>query len=122
MAIVIAHWVVISSFPHWWGGHSFGYRFFSDMLPYMMYFLVPVIARIPALPLKRRRVFLWVLGGLTAVSLFINYRGANDFDVYLWNRQPVDVDLHPARLWDWNDPQFLRGLVHPEHGRTAAPQ
>lgn len=117
VAIVIAHWVVISSFPHWWGGHSFGYRFFSDMLPYMMYFLVPVIARIPALPLKRRRVFLWVLGGLTAVSLFINYRGANDFDVYLWNRQPVDVDLHPARLWDWNDPQFLRGLVHPEHGR-----
>src|SRR5262249_49391806 len=38
VAVVLLHWIAISSFPHWWGGHSYGPRFFSDMLPYLVYF------------------------------------------------------------------------------------
>ncbi len=34
-AIVALHWVALSSFPVWWGGHSFGYRLLSDMAPYL---------------------------------------------------------------------------------------
>jgi len=29
----------------------------------------------------------------------------------LWNNSPVDVDEAPGRVWDWTDPQFLRGVV-----------
>jgi len=41
---ILAHWVVISTIRSWWGGHSYGPRFFTDMLPYLVYFLIPVVA------------------------------------------------------------------------------
>ena len=52
-AIVVLHWIALSSFPSGGAGHSFGYRLFSDMAPYLTYFLIPVIARIGALPRAR---------------------------------------------------------------------
>ncbi len=45
VGIIVAHWLVISSFGHWWAGNSFGPRFFSDMTPYFVYFLIPVVKR-----------------------------------------------------------------------------
>jgi len=48
---------------------------------------------------------------LLGVSGFIHSRGARTMDVYLWNVSPANVDQNPARLWDWSDPQFLRGLL-----------
>src|SRR5262249_10724619 len=48
-AIVVGHWLALASFPIWWGGHSFGYRLFSDMVPYLTYFLIPVIPPPPRL-------------------------------------------------------------------------
>lgn len=39
MVIVVLHWLIISTFPHWWGGKSFGPRFLSDMLPFLCYFI-----------------------------------------------------------------------------------
>jgi len=47
---------------------------------------------------------------LIGVSAFIHGRGARKPDGYLWNVTPVNVDQSPSRLWDWRDPQFLRGL------------
>jgi hypothetical protein len=29
--LILLHWLLISTYPHWWGGYSFGPRFFSDM-------------------------------------------------------------------------------------------
>jgi len=110
VGIVLLHWIAISSFPHWWGGHSFGYRLFSDMVPYLTYFLIPIISKIPALPRMHRALFASGFACLIAISFFINYRGANTQVVYAWNRSPVDVDLEPSRIWDWRDLQFLRGL------------
>ncbi len=112
-AIVVLHWIALSSFPIWWGGHSFGYRLFSDMVPYLTYFLIPVIARIGALPRARRAVWGTAFCCLVAVSFFINLRGATARAVYRWNADPVDVDVRPARVWDWRDPPFLRDLWTP---------
>src|SRR5262249_31770540 len=33
-AIVVAHWIAVSRFPHWWGGASFGPRLMSDIVPF----------------------------------------------------------------------------------------
>ena len=112
-AIVVLHWIAVSSFPIWWGGHSFGYRLLSDMVPYLTYFLIPVIARIGALPRARRAAWGTVFCCLVAVSFFINLRGATARAVYRWNADPVDVDVRPARVWDWRDPPFLRDLWTP---------
>ena len=119
VAIILLHWIVLSSFPIWGGGHSFGYRLFSDMVPYLTYFLIPVIAAIPTLSGRRRAVFTATFACLIAVSFAINYRGANTRAVYRWNSEPVNVDLQPSRVWDWHDPQFMREMwrTAPSTGR-----
>ena len=37
--IVVMHWLVVSRFPHWWGGHSYGPRFMTDIVPFLAYFV-----------------------------------------------------------------------------------
>ena len=106
--IVLLHWIALSSFPIWWGGHSYGPRLFSDMVPFLTYFLIPVVARIARLSGARRAAWTAGFAGLVALSFAINLRGAMDPAVYRWNGEPVDVDVQPSRVWDWSDLQFLR--------------
>ena len=112
VAILALHLFVISSFPHWWAGHSFGPRFFADMLPYLAYLLIPVLEVMQSADFSAAiRVG---LGGLytvlALVSIAIHTRGAISVATIGWNSLPVDVDYHPERLWDWSDLQFMRGL------------
>jgi hypothetical protein len=107
---ILMHWVVISSFPHWWGGHSFGPRFFSDMIPFFMYFLILYFKDFAQYRGVRR-----VIMGLTiivtiGISFFIHFQGSHTWAVYQWNSEPVNIDRKPSRLWDWSDIQFLRGF------------
>jgi hypothetical protein len=114
LGIFIVHWLAISSFKHWSGGASYGPRFFTDLLPFLIYFLIPVLQEI-RMPSTARQ---WVLGSslviLVAISFFMHYRGATRPATWDWNGaylHVVDsVDDDPARLWDWSDPQFWRGL------------
>ncbi|MFN2170356.1 MAG: hypothetical protein ACK2UF_02895 [Candidatus Promineifilaceae bacterium] len=115
IAILFLHWLVISSFPHWYGGHSFGSRFFTDMLPYLCYFLIPVLAVIPGLKTFRAGLLSALFMILLAISFFIHWRGATQVSAAIeWNwavKNIVEnVDRDPQRLWDWSDAQFLRGL------------
>jgi len=107
-AIVLLHWIALSSFPHWWGGHSFGPRLLSDVVPYLIYFLIPVVARITRLSGARRTVWVTAFACLVAISFLVNFRGATARAVYRWNAEPVDIDVQPGRIWDWRDLQFLR--------------
>lgn len=114
LTIIAAHLIVISAFPQWWAGHSFGPRFTTG--------LVPWFALLSILAVKARLV--WhereypkrsthlkaevVLGALLLIcSVAINLRGATDGRTALWNMIPIDVDEKPERVWDWSDPQFL---------------
>jgi hypothetical protein len=108
---IVAHWLVISSFPHWYGGHSYGPRFFADVVPYLVYFLIPVLARLAGArgALRSWLILLFALLGLA--SFLINLNGAVNKATYRWNSMPTDIDKSPRRLWDWTDLQFLRGIV-----------
>lgn len=108
-SILAVHWVAISAFPHWWGGYCIGPRFFTDMVPYLVYFLAPPLARVFAAP-KAHRTSCAVLALLVMVSVFAHASGAWTRSVMNWNVTPVSVDKHPERLWDWTDVQFLRPL------------
>lgn len=119
-AVIVLHWIAISSFGHWWGGHSYGPRFFADLLPYLVYFLIPVVARLHT-PAPGRRVLAAAFYCLVALSFSIHFRGANRVATAEWNSKPVDVDFHPERLWDWSDAQFLRGLDVPAPELRVAP-
>ncbi|MCC2607990.1 hypothetical protein [Planctobacterium marinum] len=105
--IIVCHWIVISSFPHWWGGHAYGPRFFSDVLPFLFYFLIFPMKHILQSErfLKPAFVLFYLLG---IASVLINFRGAWHKDVYLWNTSPTDISKSPERIWSWQDAQFLR--------------
>ena len=108
--IIISLWIVISSYYEWWGGHSYGPRYFSDMIPFLIYFLIAAFADMAAFS-GIKKICIW--GSfllLFSVSFLIHYRGATSLDVYSWNSKPIDINEQPQRVWDWNDLQFMRGI------------
>jgi len=107
LIIITLHWLVISSLQKWWGGYSYGPRLFTDLLPYFVYFLIPVIQHLNFRTAKQILITgLFILFSIT--SFFIHSRGAIATAVWKWNSRPNYVDLNPERLWDWHDLQFLR--------------
>ena len=113
--ILFFHWLAISSFPHWNGGHSFGPRFFTDMLPYLIYYLIPVLMAIPDPATFRTLPLSLLFTILLLFSFFIHLRGATQPSAASgWNRGyeniVEDINSAPQRVWDWSDLQFLRGL------------
>jgi len=114
LGIIFFHWLMIGTFPRWWAGWSFGPRYFSDIIPYLIYFLFPVLRYQRMLKGIKR----WAYNGLfycfLIFSFFVHFRGAMRADVLYWNSLPVSIDLTLERLWEWKDIQFLRGLIN-EH-------
>ena len=110
IAIAVAHWIVISTVPRWWGGHSYGNRYMSDVLPIFAYFMIPPLAAAAVWGRSRRAVFGTALAVLALVSFAINHRGATTRGVYSWNVLPTGIRWAESRLWDWRDLQFMRGF------------
>ena len=117
IGVVLLHWLAISSYHQWWGGASYGPRFMTDILPIGAYFLIPAIDE-----MTRREFwsfwpgrFLGALFILAAIwSVFVHARGSTQPATWAWNGSYphviLRVDDAPNRVWDWSDPQFLRGL------------
>ncbi|MBU8896940.1 hypothetical protein DRW03_19350 [Corallococcus sp. H22C18031201] len=109
LAILVLHWLAISAFPVWWAGHSVGPRFFTDVLPYCVYFLASPLQSLLEAPRQHRALTAAVL--LTAgFSVAFHWRASTSFAVHAWNSTPTNVDERPERAWDWKDPQFLRAI------------
>jgi len=110
LTIILLHWLLISTFLHWWGGWSYGPRFFTDMMPFFWVLLFPLVRRYDNIrwSLGFRTIFLL----LAAVGVFIHLRGAVVAETYApWSALPVNIEKDRSRLWNWKDPQFLRGLT-----------
>ena len=136
--IPVLHWIVISAFKHWWGGDSFGPRFFTDLMPVLVVLALPAVevlagwmAPSPARPgrvypapegsaevtpvgtpprLRWRRVVVALAVVALVWSFAVNAQGAILRSAWCWNNEPTDVDTHPGKLWDWSDAQFDRGI------------
>jgi surface polysaccharide O-acyltransferase-like enzyme len=115
LGIIFFHWILISLFPMWWGGHSYGPRYFSDLIPYFIYFTVPFIGALFGSEIRKKVVPLTCFLVLLFFSFFVHLRGATAQEVYRWNFDPTNIDLNPGRVWDCKDIQFLRGITlrHP---------
>lgn len=129
LAAIVLHWVTISVWPIWWGGHSQGPRLWTDMLPFMMVFVIEGLTMMgrrwqlepsPDTPPVPGRKYVLVRAGhpaivamvavLMVVSFASHFRLANAAATMKWNASPVNVDAQPSRVWDWHDVQMLRGL------------
>jgi len=112
VAIIVLHWIVISSYRRWWLGWSFGPRGFTDVLPYFVYFLIFAVDYMRSSAGRGSVFFACVFSALILFSFFVHYEGANSRDAFWgWSESPVNVDDDVSRVWDWRDPQFLRGVV-----------
>jgi hypothetical protein len=109
--VIVLHWLAISTLKLWWGGHCFGPRLFTDMLPYLVYFLIPVFEKFSdgSRSAFSRKGLVVVFAVLVAFSFSVHWIGANRADCIWWNTSPTNIDYTPNRLWDWGDLQFLRG-------------
>jgi hypothetical protein len=118
---VALHAAVVASFPHWWGGHGYGPRLFTETV-----FFVTLIAASVAATLVRDGATAagWrrTLAALAVAGAAIHGAGALSNQSNRWNWSPREVDEHPERLWDWRDPQFLAWANRaPREGATIGP-
>ncbi len=110
-AAVVAQWLVISLFPKWWGGWSYGPRFFSDVIPFLLVLAVPAAAALFDSPRSGAKVgALTAAGALVAAGFVVNAEGALMRSTLCWNLTPRAVDAQPSRVWSWSNPQLLAGL------------
>jgi len=107
--IIFLHSLLVSSFDYWYAGWCFGPRFFADMMPFMVIlFAVSLQAYISRASALRRKFIISTAVFLCLISCWINYQGANNAKTFEWNYLPNNIDENRARVWDWNDIQFLR--------------
>ena len=111
LAAFLLHWLTVSSFPHWWGGHCYGPRFFTDMVPFLIWLLLPFVAALPRYAgTYRGRIAIGLFAVLVSFSAFVHIRGAFAKETKEWNTAPQNVDFHSQRLWNWGDMQIFRGF------------
>jgi hypothetical protein len=105
---ITLHIIVISRYPHWWGGWGYGTRLITDALPAMLILTLLVWQQAQlqlSIVLRRSVVALFV--GLTATAIFINsYQGLYNIYTMEWNMRP-NIDTHLEYLFDWKHPPFL---------------
>ena len=108
--------VLIGLFSHWWGGYSYGPRLSSAVVPWLGVVLACCMAgqssafragfASPRVLMAERCVAALAI----ALSIMLNLPGAWSRSAIDWNGKPASVDLHPERLWDWENPQFMTPL------------
>ena len=112
LAVVAVHLIVVSSHSPWYGGHCYGPRYSTGIVPW--FFLLSVAGvqaseseRAPSRGAISRKIELSVGAILLLMSMTINGLGATSHATWLWNSRPINVDVQPERVWDWRHPQFL---------------
>ena len=110
LALALAgHVALVSMFPHWWGGFSFGPRFFALASPVLALLAVRALVDLHRHGTVARGFVLALFVAAATWSAVVQYRGAVDTAGLKWNATPANVDRAPWRVWDWNDLQALRG-------------
>ena len=107
---MVLHWIVVSMNAVWWAGFSVGARFLTDILPILIYYLAYAAKGISELKGWAKKPVLAALSIAAVASFLIHFHAATAWAVFDWNTTPNNIDAHIERIWDWRDPQFLRGL------------
>ena len=91
------------------GGSSYGSRFFTEPLPFLMFLWMPLWFHlvVKADVSKAMRV---ATIGLVVLSLMTTAPGALTRSAFCWSATPKTITQDPGRMWDFADPQFLRPI------------
>ncbi len=107
-ALTVAHLLVVGAFPQWWGGHSFGARMTTDLVPW--WFAAATLVVPAAAPCGRG--VRWTGIASLGVALVLNGVGALSEASWRWNGRDGGVDAYPERLWSVTDAQWLAPFRH----------
>ncbi len=122
--LILLHLYIISHFPVWWAGHSYGYRFMTDIVPWLVLLSILSLygfisdyrennpSTLSILFFDPKKGLMLTLGAmLIAFSFWVHFRGAFCWETAWWNdAYPHSINQNPSRAWDWQTPQFLAGL------------
>jgi hypothetical protein len=108
MIFVVTQVILLSKWPYWWGGHSFGPRMLTEIEPMLLLLSIPFLT-LDINKYKKWRVFYILL----IWCLCIQFVGAFIYPAGNWNAFPINVDKSPSRLWDWKDNPIFRDVIHP---------
>jgi len=108
LVMIAAHLIVVSGFHVWWGGHSYGPRLLTGLLPWLVILAMQALAAVAALSSVRLRRAATAACAVAAVAgVLMNAPSVFSHSSYAWN---VRVDKDVTQLWNWRDPQFLAVL------------
>ena len=105
--VVVLHIMVVAQWPIWWGGHCYGPRLLTDLLPILGFYAA---CAIHAALRTKSPAGLAACAALVLASIAMHAPGALENRALEWNVKPDNVDTDTSRLWDWRDPPFLAGL------------
>lgn len=100
----LLHFLFYAKLERWYGGYTFGPRYLVDLLPLLVYCLVPYFER------PRGAALNSVLAVTFAFAFGVQVIGAYCYPNGDWNATPVSIDIARERIWDWRDSQLLRTL------------
>lgn len=120
LVVIVAHLLVVSLLSPWYGGHCYGPRYSTGIVPW---FFLLALSAVQAYKLHKtdptskcrtlcRRLEAGAGALLLLLSVTINALGATSHATWLWNSRPINVDQQPDRVWDWRHPQFLAKWDH----------
>jgi hypothetical protein len=103
---LVPNFVLLATYSCWWGGHSFGPRFWIDAMPILGLLFAQALDW--ALSGRHRA---WLAALVASAFLAIVVHGIG-FLCYpsTWHNRPSNADRDHARLWDWRDSELTRGL------------
>jgi hypothetical protein len=101
---VLLHVLMHAKFKEWWGGYTYGPRYFTDVLPALTLFLVYGLV-----PLCRTEAMRLLTAALALYGVAVQAIGVYAADDR-WNRDPFPLEVRPQRVWDWSDLQIIHAL------------
>ncbi len=110
MSVGVVLQIVLYAKADWRGGLSWGPRYMSDLLPLLIWMLVPVVA---ALRGVGRAIFLLAVGVAVAIEAIGAFSYSDSFDtpIFVADRGAGRDDMRAA--WDWRNAPFI---TSPQHG------
>jgi hypothetical protein len=116
--ILLSHWIITSLFEDWGGAWSIGPRYFVDVIPFLVYFLIPVFQG----NLLTKPIWKYLFITTITISTLIQFHSSTSIYPFMWNGKPQALVDAPERKWDWGDLQFLRGFCqnNPLEGKAPA--
>jgi hypothetical protein len=105
------HLFITTTATRWWGGHSYGPRLLTDILPALILLTILTWREVQQQMQGRWQVWVATIYLLLGVAgIFIHsVQGLYNNQTQVWNGGVFspNIDLYPDYLFDWRYPQFL---------------